>query len=912
MDLVTALDQCATLAGEETCDLDRLATALLATQVKTGSNGPGGRKGNWHEALGGKDELLACYRCVADGIVALRDEYALHVTGLAVAVADAFARWAGGVQLELGRLDFTDLLGQLRDLLVHDLAARRSLQERFGYLLVDEFQDTDPLQAESVVLLCEHEPLARDWRDVVLAPGKLFVVGDPKQSIYRFRRADISLYDEVKELVRSQPRKQGEVLAIAQNFRATPALVGWANNVFGDIFDAEQEVGRQPGYQWVEAYRPPAPGARVAVLLGREYGRQAGESDAARRDEARALAGLLLEICGGDGEEWTVCDRARSTPGDEVTRPARWGDVALLVRATTGLETYEQTLREAGVPYRVEGGKTYFQRREVTDVLLCLRAIDDPSDGPAVYGALHSSLFGFSDDDLFLFWAAGGTFEPGVATQPEGQAAVAAALGVLWGLHERRRVCETHELIEELLRATQAEEFQAATGAAAGQALANLEKLVERARAFTGAGGGGLGAFLAWAAEAEDAAGERESQVDDDGDVVHLLTIHGAKGLEWPIVVLAGAAMAGSGGHGRTVEPIVDRRRRRVVVKLKADLPGATRDLIPRAYEELIEYEKGMARSEARRLLYVALTRARDRLVVSCFGRLENAKGEATAALLGPLHQLLPAPGSVSARHEREGLLVLVPEAPRERPGRAETPDVPALRAARGAWMRGRDELLARAARSARATSPSALEQVDDAVRIGGAGAPPGRARALALGAAVHRVLELCDLNDAASLAPLAERAAAELGRPDLAGRVAELAAVCWRATPVRAAARSAAVHRELVVGALVGDTIVKGAVDLLYRDGESWVVVDYKTDRATDAVTFRARYEPQGAAYALAVEAAVGEPVREVVFVAAAAAGLEIVVPVSDELRERARRAVAAAGAHGVAVARDELCGEA
>ena len=912
MDLVTALDQCATLAGEETCDLDRLATALLATQVKTGSTGPGGRKVNWDDALGGKDELLACYGCVAEGIVALRDAYALHVTGLAVAVADAFARWAGVIQLKLGRLDFTDLLGQLRGLLVRDLAARRSLQERFGYLLVDEFQDTDPLQAESVVLLCEREPLTRDWRDVVLAPGKLFVVGDPKQSIYRFRRADISLYDEVKDLVRSQPHGRGEVLAIAQNFRATPALVGWANNVFGDIFDAEQKVGRQPGYQWAEAYRPPAPGARVAVLLGREYGRQAGESEAARRDEARALAGLLLEICDGDRGDWTVCDRARSTPGKEVTRPARWGDVALLVRATTGLETYEQTLREAGVPYRVEGGKTYFQRREVTDVLLCLRAIDDPSDGPAVYGALHSSLFGFSDDDLFLFWAAGGTFERGVAAQPEGQAAVAAALRVLGDLHERRRACETHELIEELLRATHAEEFQAATGAAAGQALANLAKLVERARAFTGAAGGGLGAFLAWAAEAEDAAGERESQVNDDGDVVHLLTIHGAKGLEWPIVVLAGAAMAGSGGHGRAVEPIVDRRRRRVVVKLKADLRGATRNLIPCAYEELTEYEKGMAQSETRRLLYVALTRARDRLVVSCFGRLENAKGEATAALLGPLHRLLPAPGSVSARHEREGLLVLVPEAPRERPGRAETPDVPALLAVRAAWMRGRDELLARAARPAQSTSPSALEQVDDAVRVGGAGAPPGRARALALGAAVHRVMEFCDLNDAASLDPLAEHAAAELGHPDLAGRVAELAAVCWRSKPVRAAARGADVYRELVVGALVGDTIVKGAVDLLYRDGESWVVVDYKTDRATDAVTLRARYEPQGAAYALAVEAAVGEPVREVVFVAAAAAGLEIVVPVSDELRERARRAIAAAGAHGVAVARDELGGEA
>ena len=911
MDLVTALDQCATLAGEETCDLDQLATALLATQVKTGSTGPGGRKGNWDEALGGKGELLDCYGCVAEGIVALRDAYAQHVTGLAVAVADAFARWAGVVQLDLGRLDFTDLLGQLRDLLVRDLAARRSLQERFGYLLVDEFQDTDPLQAESVMLLCEREPVARDWRKVVLAPGKLFVVGDPKQSIYRFRRADISLYDEVKDIVRSQPHKNGEVLAIEQNFRATPALVGWANNVFGDIFDAEQEVGRQPGYQWVKAYRPSASGARVAVLLGREYGRQAGESDAARRDEARAVAGLLLEVCDGDRAEWAVCDRAGSMAGDEVMRPARWGDVALLVRATTGLETYEQTLREAGIPYRVEGGKTYFQRREVTDVLLCLRAIDDPSDGPAVYGALHSSLFGFSDDDLFLFWAAGGRFERGAGAPPEGQGAVAAALVALWSLHERRRVCETHELIEELLRATAAEEFQAATGAGAGQALANLEKLVEQARAFTDAGGGGLGAFLAWAADAEDVAGERESHVDDDGDVVHVLTIHGAKGLEWPIVVLAGAALAGSGGHGRSVEPIVDRRRRRVVVKLKADLPGATRDLVPRAYEELVEYEKGMAESEARRLLYVALTRARDRLVVSCFGRLENAKGEPTAALLGPLHQLLPAPGSASGHSEEEGLRVLVPQVPHPRPGRTETPDVPALLADRAAWSRAREDLLACASRRAQATSPSALEYVDDEVRSGGAGAPPGRARALALGAAVHRVMEFCDLNDAASLDPLAEHAASEFGRPDLARRVAELAGVCWHAASVRAAARSTDVHRELVVGALVGDTILKGAVDLLYRDGEDWVVVDYKTDRTADAVVLRARYEPQGAAYALAVEAATGDRVREVVFVAAAT-GLQIVVAVSDELRERARQDVAAAGASGVAVARDELSGEA
>src|SRR5665647_2227541 len=240
---------------------------------------------------------------------AQRDRYAEYVTGLAVAVADSFARWAGHVQVSLGRLDFTDLLGRLRDLLTGDLAARRALQQRFRYLLVDEFQDTDPLQAEIVFLLCEREPRAVDWREVVLKPGKLFVVGAPKQSIYRFRRADIALYDQVKRLVEGQPDGTGVVTAIRQNFRTTPAAAGWVNNVFAPVFDDDQGEGRQPRYQWVEPCRPPAEGPRIAVLLGREYGFQAGEADAARLDEARALAALLLRMHGADAERWSVQDR---------------------------------------------------------------------------------------------------------------------------------------------------------------------------------------------------------------------------------------------------------------------------------------------------------------------------------------------------------------------------------------------------------------------------------------------------------------------------------------------------------------------------------------------------------------------------------------------------------------------------
>ncbi len=243
-------------------------------------------------------------------MLAAREAYAAFLTTLAVSVADAFSRWAAETQLALGRLDFTDLLGCLRDLLVRDFAARAALQGRFRYLLVDEFQDTDPLQAEIVFLLCEREPVAHDWRDTVLEPGKLFVVGDPKQSIYRFRRADIGMYDQVRRLVAGQPDGTGALEVIRQNFRTTPAVVQWVNNVFADVFDEDREEGRQPGYQWVEPFRPQADGPRVSVLLGDDFGSAAGAADAARQAEAQALAALLLAMHGEEQERWSVQDRA--------------------------------------------------------------------------------------------------------------------------------------------------------------------------------------------------------------------------------------------------------------------------------------------------------------------------------------------------------------------------------------------------------------------------------------------------------------------------------------------------------------------------------------------------------------------------------------------------------------------------
>ena len=892
-------------------DGDQLAAALFALPVKITQSAPGGAKGNWDQALGGKDELQTRYRDAAGAVTAAREAYAEYVTSLATAVADAFSRWAAAAQLAQGRLDFTDLLGCLRDLLAGDLAARASLQARFSYILVDEFQDTDPLQAEIVFLLCEQRPAAREWREVVLQPGKLFVVGDPKQSIYRFRRADIGMYDQVKRLVAGQPGGTGALEVIRQNFRTTPSVVNWVNNVFAGVFDDDREEGRQPGYQWVEPYRLPAEGPRVAVLLGDDFGSAAGAADAARRAEGQALAALLLALHGEERGSWAVQDRDAGDDVAEAWRPPRWGDVAILFRATTGLETYEQAFREAGVPYRADGGKAYFARREVDDALLCLRAADDPSDGPAVYGALHSSLFGFSDDELFLFWSAGGRFDL-FAAQAAGHEAVAEALAVLRGLHERRAAAEPHELVADLVRLVKASEVLAATSSGGSQAIANLEKLVDRARAFSSAGGKGLGAFLAWAAEAGDAAGEQESQVDDDGDVVHLLTIHKAKGLEYPIVILAGGALSSRGGAG---EPIVDRDARRLAVRLKAELPGApARDLEPQRYTALRTREKQMEASEARRMLYVAATRARDRLVVTCFGKLRNKDGSPSGVLLGPVADALPAPAPVAEQYEDGGVLVLPPRVPPAVDDGDGAPDDADLAGARREWSERRAGLLQRARQAAPATSPSGLEHVDEQVRSGGPGAPPGRAKALALGSAVHRVMELCDLVDEQSLVRVAAAAAAELEWPELAEEAADLAAACWSAEPVRAAARAGAadlhaVQREVPVGALLDGVVVAGAIDLLYRDDDAWVVVDYKTDRVAEPGVLLARYRPQGAAYALAAEAALGEgSVREVCFIAARAGGRVVTVPVDDDLRSEARREIAAAAAAGRPLRPDEL----
>ena len=912
---VRAASETLKLCDDPPGDLHSLA-AQLAT-LPLWKKDPGGRQGTWGGKQG-KEEFFDRYQELRRPWAEARERYETFVAASGLVAAHAFIAFAEREQLRRGVLDFADLLGRLRDLLRDRPDVRRDFQQAFDFLLVDEFQDTDPLQAEIVFLLAEDgegrtdEELAGDWRDVRLKEGKLFIVGDPKQSIYRFRRADIKLYDLVKGLL--QEKCGGEAdRHITRNFRTVSPVVDWVNDVFADVIGADEEKGRQPAYVPLLSDRAASGGGpRVTVLYGQDVADEA--TPEARRIEARACAAFLLEAHESRDGAWDVCVK----DGDaEVWRPPLWSDVTVLFRSFTSLEHFEEAFRGAGVPYRVDGGRTYFGRREVADALLALRAVADAADPPAVYGTLHSSLFGFSDEELVAFRAAGGCFDYLADEQPGDRTAIVEALGVLRGLHELRLDAEPHVVLAELLGRTHALEFHAARGEEGRRAIGNLEKLVDRARAFSGAAGGGLGEFVRWAASAVDAGDEAESAGEDPGDVVRIMTIHKAKGLDAHILVVA------AGTHKPMADgkvPLIDRSTEphTAGIFLAAAKPGGvklpsgeTYGFATPGYAARLEQEKAMVASERRRLFYVAATRARDHLVVLNIGKPD------ANCLLQPWVTTLPEQGSIEADAPQVLEHVVLRRAPEREPlpTDEEPPALEALVARREAWSARREADFAAASLPAGHATPSSLERLDDLHADGPPGddarsdesgltaSHAGRGDALALGGAVHRALELCRLDDPASVAAAAAVAADEALIPHLGERVADLAAACLLSAPVREAA-GVEHWREVPVGLSLGpDGLLQGAVDLVYERGGELVIVDYKTDRDADVGAAERRYALQLGAYALALTQATGRPVAEAWIVMAAGGGPDrpapaARIPVTGVLLAAAREAAAAAAA--------------
>jgi ATP-dependent exoDNAse (exonuclease V) beta subunit len=896
-----------------------------------------GRKENWPDITKVRGDCTEVVEVAGSLVELLLDACLRHLSHwVAVRVLES-----AELRRAEGRLEFHDLLVLARDLLRRDASVRSDLQERYQRLLLDEFQDTDPIQIELAVRIAGGaEADAPDWRDVEVPDGRLFVVGDPKQSIYRFRRANIATYLTAQGLL-------GETVNLTTNFRTVPAVLGWINTVFATLI--QPEPAAQPEYHSQIPHRPdllspteptltlapnstdaatiPVAGDQLSLLgdlddtstddsdsrtsdpgdlrtghsdaadhlasvipLRRHLsavpspadestptdpaatstsasaapaGSSPSPADSSRRsggpaitvlgsephdDLPRAQASVLREREAADvaavvdqalRERWQVYDERT-----ETWRPAGAGDIAVLVPARTSLPFLEEALDRADIPYRAEASSLVYQTAEVRDLLACARALGDPSDQLALVTALRSPLFGCGDDDLFTWKRSGGSFNltapvpDSLLTHPVGE-----AMEWLRRMYYAARWLTPSEVLAKIVADRRMLEV-AATGPRARDAWRRVRFVVDQARAWSEVEHGGLRSYLAWAAhQGEEASRVAEAVLPEtDADAVRVMTIHAAKGLEFPIVILSGMTAAPNRQRGVQVLWPADGG---YAVKLRSSVQTEDFDLVQPVDEQMDDYER-------RRLLYVAATRARDHLVVSLH-RSGNRRHSSNA-------ELFASAGGVEAANATlfTGPPVIAPT------GDQQTTEVaPPLN--RAEWE-ARITSARQASRQRSAQSASGLEGTGPDVALHDA--DPGAAKAArdvelppwskgrygtAIGRAVHGVLQVVDLATGAGLDVAVSSQCIAEGIVEYTDVVTALVRSALASEVIqRAAARE---HwRESYVGTLQPDgTVLEGFVDLIYREDDgTLIIIDYKTD-AIPAAALDARvahYAPQLQAY--------------------------------------------------------------
>jgi ATP-dependent helicase/nuclease subunit A len=504
-------------------------------------------------------------------------------------------------------MGFDDLLRGARDLLTHHPDVRQELKARFGAVLVDEFQDTDPLQGEMILFLSEQaESRASQWKDVILAVGKLFIVGDPKQSIYRFRGADIRAYEAFVSLVVNQG---GRKCDLQTSFRTHERIVEPVNRLFSDLM--QEDPGLQAAYLPLLPRPGGSDGGEVELALVENGGEHGGEEtvsvSSAQTAEARWIARWIVDHCGPEG----------------AGRPWRLGDVALLFRSSSPLTTYMEALKAAKIPYLVESDRTFFGTPEVMDFLNVLRVIDDPGDRVSMLGLLRSPLVLLEDRDLMALAAAGALDfrrdpPPGL---PEG---ARNRLRVFYDRLARLRAAARGDTLPEAAARILGETLLLPSAAAfyhGEQSVANLLKVGRLAAEAHRDRGDTLGAFARRLSEAVGRGVEEgESPLGEERvDAVRLSTIHKAKGLEYKVVLLPNLAASVQNGDRRPVALRRDWSEGKVGRRfIERQCPDAAM-----AFLEADEIQR--EEREAIRLFYVAATRAREHVVL--VGQEKPARG---------------------------------------------------------------------------------------------------------------------------------------------------------------------------------------------------------------------------------------------------------------------------------------------
>ncbi len=537
---------------------------------------------------------------------------------------------------EQGVLDFAELLLRARDLLSNQLPFRAREQARLGALLLDEFQDTNLVQLQLVHLLAESRreaprPLGPSGPCALpLQPDFLCAVGDRKQSIYDFRGADVEVFEQLAGAMEAQG---GERRFLRTSRRAQPALVTSLNALFAEVLgpnaDRPWKVPFRPGEDDLLPSRPQT-GSPLCIERLVATVEPEARIEERRRAEADLLARRLAQLL---APEETV-----RVPGEDGSlRPVRGGDVAVLLRSFTEVGLYSDALARHRVPHRVLRGRGLYATPEVRDAAALLGHLADPWHPVHLAACLRGPWVGLSDATLVRLALPSGRLDARVLAGglpaealPDEAERLAAFLSLTRRLRSEMDRLSLVDLLEEAWEGLGIRNALAA-GPHGEEQLANLERLRSLAARWDARGrsdGASFAARLVLMAERDPRLGPEEVEDARAGQAVQLLTVHAAKGLEWPVVCVADL---GAGRRGPSGRLLVDPR---LGLAFRPPVPWSLETQSTPRTAELTEVLTSREDAESRRLLYVALTRARDRLILS--GR-PGRNGGSWASWLDPL-----------------------------------------------------------------------------------------------------------------------------------------------------------------------------------------------------------------------------------------------------------------------------------
>ena len=770
-------------------------------------------------------------RFLAEVVEPYLGQWRQYVYRLSVTLLTRARQAAARERRRLNSLNYGDLLNLTARVLRENRAVRLALQEKFRHVLVDEFQDTDPVQAEIVFLLAgEDDPQVNDkvdWRTVALRPGALFVVGDPKQSIYRFRRADIDIYNIVRG--RFSDPAVGRVVPLTLNFRSAPQLCTWVNEVFATRFPAEPST-HAPRFASLD---PDPNQSRSGGVFTLTHHCEVKEALAA--DAQRIAAFIKSEVDAGNRQ---------------------FSDFMILTRRKRDrIAPYARALDALNIPIEVSGAGAFGDSPEVEALTMLLRALADPQDGLALVALLRGPLFGLSDADLFAFKQSGGWFSIFQGSDSPADRAgdsVRSALAALRDYHRWTRVLPAAAALERVLEHTGFLAFAGTTpgGVNAGDVL----HAVDRVRRIVEEGGS-----LADAADALDADAEAVSEVEslplEPGrtDVVRVMNLHKAKGLEADVVFLADPA----GGFPPRIDVHIERTGREAqgwleIVRRNEAAYWSKRLGQHADWDAHVEAERPYRTAEDDRLFYVAATRARSQLVVS--RTVDKPKYPAWGALDACLAGAEELPATTSA--------IALAAAPMPCAPQEEAEAAVRRRAAHAAAMQpswSATSATAEARHIARITR-SVESAPDDPSKVVATDTPAHRADAgQAWGTLIHGLLEHAMRHKSATRDDLRRLAMwLTLEEPRLRPVIEEALDTVERTARAefwqRARSHESSVEAPFAIAE--PGRVLNGVIDLMFKSDDAWQIVDYKTDVAGSALTFA--YEQQLKMYERAL-AAVG-----------------------------------------------------